>query len=219
MAIIRNGVNGTVSGKAGSVVFVQTKNGNYVRSLPRLKKGRKPTPAQLENRKRFKLVRDTLSYILPIIRRGFAQCNPPKTAYSCAMSYNLKNAVLKTDNSYTIDWEKFMVAKGMPNPLTSSHAEIDTATQKLRLAWEYDPQVEAMYDMRYFDSYVVLYPARDIGYTPWSEGGRHSLGEGKLEMTLPSHENPMMYHIYLFFFASDATNRSTDSVHLGTIEW
>jgi len=38
MAIIKNGVNGTVSGKAGSVVFVLTKTGNYVRSLPRVKK-------------------------------------------------------------------------------------------------------------------------------------------------------------------------------------
>ncbi|ULT28386.1 hypothetical protein KUH03_18555 [Sphingobacterium sp. E70] len=40
MAIIKNGVNGTVSGKAGSVVFVLTKTGNYVRSLPRVKNER-----------------------------------------------------------------------------------------------------------------------------------------------------------------------------------
>ena len=42
MAIIKNGVNGTVSGKAGSVVFVLTKTGNYVRSLPRVKKRKQP---------------------------------------------------------------------------------------------------------------------------------------------------------------------------------
>ncbi|WP_037526558.1 hypothetical protein, partial [Sphingobacterium sp. IITKGP-BTPF85] len=49
MAIIKNGVNGTVSGKAGSVVFVLTKTGNYVHSLPRVKK-RAPTPEQLLSR-------------------------------------------------------------------------------------------------------------------------------------------------------------------------
>jgi len=52
MAIIKNGVNGTVSGKAGSVVFVLTKTGNYVRSLPRVKK-REPTPEQLLSSTRF----------------------------------------------------------------------------------------------------------------------------------------------------------------------
>ncbi|KKX47417.1 hypothetical protein L950_0226555 [Sphingobacterium sp. IITKGP-BTPF85] len=38
MAIIKNGVKGTVSGKAGSVVFVLKKTGNYLRSLCRVKK-------------------------------------------------------------------------------------------------------------------------------------------------------------------------------------
>lgn len=39
MAIIKNGVNGTVSEKAGYVVFVSTKTANYVRSLPSVKNG------------------------------------------------------------------------------------------------------------------------------------------------------------------------------------
>jgi len=66
MAIIKNGVNGAVSGKAGSVVFVSTKTGNYVRSLPRVKK-REPTPEQLLSRTRFKTMRSHISMLNPII--------------------------------------------------------------------------------------------------------------------------------------------------------
>ncbi|MBD1427834.1 hypothetical protein [Sphingobacterium arenae] len=46
MARVKNGVNGTVSGKVGPSVFCKWKDIYYVRSLPRITKKRKPTSGQ-----------------------------------------------------------------------------------------------------------------------------------------------------------------------------
>jgi len=94
MAIIKNGVNGTVSGKAGSVVFVLTKTGNYVRSLPRVKK-QAPTPEQQLSRTRFKIVRSHISLLNSIIKIGYKAYSYPKRAYDVAMSYNLNEALIQ----------------------------------------------------------------------------------------------------------------------------
>ena len=44
MAVIKNGANGALSGKAGSVVFVTDGNTTYARGLPR-KSRKKPSVA------------------------------------------------------------------------------------------------------------------------------------------------------------------------------
>jgi hypothetical protein len=111
MAIIKKGVNGTVSGKAGSVVFVLTKTGNYVRSLPCVKK-REPTPEQRLSRTRFKIVRSHISLLNFIINIGYKAYSYPKRAYYVAMSYNLNKVLIQEGDNFIVDWQKFMVANG-----------------------------------------------------------------------------------------------------------
>ncbi len=217
MAIIKNGANGSVSGKAGSVVFVQTKQGNYVRSLPRIT-NRKPSPNQLESRKRFKFVRESICTVLPLIRRGFAQCNPPKRAYDCAMSYNLKEAVVQTEEGYALNWEKFMIAKGLPNPLTSHQIDIDSDRNALRLHWEYDEDLERKYNTRSYDTQVLLYPVENDGIaTCLTNDLSYSLSHKMQDVLLTKRNKPITYHVYVFFFAQDSSNRSTDSKYLGSV--
>jgi len=158
MAIVKNGVNGTVSGKAGSVVFVSTKTGNYVRSLPRVKK-REPSPEQLLSRKRFKMVRSHISQLKPIINMGYKAYSYPKRAYDVAMSYNLKEALIQEENGFLIDWQKFMIAKGSPNPITSYTMDFDQENQVFLVTWEYDPYLEKKFDMGTYDSFLFLYNA------------------------------------------------------------
>ncbi|WP_433863455.1 DUF6266 family protein [Sphingobacterium thalpophilum] len=197
MAIIKNGVNGTVSGKAGSVVFVLTKTGNYVRSLPRVKK-RAPTPEQLLNRTRFKIVRSHISMLNPIINIGYKAYSYPKRAYDVAMSYNLNEALVQEENGFVVDWQKFMVAKGSPNPITSYTMDFDQESQVLRVTWEYDAYLEKKFDTRYYDSLLILYSAEDDGaeYPLLMNDSKDSLISGKQNVMIPKRTKEVTYEVF-----------------------
>ncbi len=218
MAIIKNGVNGTVSGKAGSVVFVLTKTGNYVRSLPRVKK-RAPTPEQLLSRTRFKIVRSHISMLNPIINIGYKAYSYPKRAYDVAMSYNLNEALVQEENGFVVDWQKFMIAKGSPNPITSYTMDFDQENQVLRVTWEYDAYLEKKFDTRYYDSLLILYSAEDDGaeYPLLMNDSKDSLISGKQNVMIPKRTKEVTYEVFIFFVESYGGG-NTDSMHLGKIK-
>ena len=218
MAIIKNGVNGTVSGKAGSVVFVSTKTGNYVRSLPRVKK-REPTPEQLLSRTRFKTVRSHISLLNPIIKKGYKAYSYPKRAYDVAMSYNLNHALIQEEHGFVVDWQKFMIAKGSPNPITSYTMDFDQENQVLRVTWEYDAYLEKKFDTRTYDSLSIVYSAADHGaeYALLMNDSKNSLIAGKQNLEIPKHTKEVTYEVFIFFVESYGGG-NTDSLHLGTIK-
>lgn len=218
MAIIKNGVNGTVSGKAGSVVFVSTKTGNYVRSLPRVKK-REPTAEQLLSRTRFKTVRSHISLLNPIIKIGYKAYSYPKRAYDVAMSYNLNQALMQEGDFFVVDWQKFMIAKGSPNPITSYTMDFDQENQVLQVTWEYDAYLEKKFDTRNYDSFLILYSAADHGaeYTLLMNDAKNSLLTGRQNIEIPKHKKEVTYEVYIFFVESYGGG-NTDSMHLGKIK-
>jgi hypothetical protein len=218
MAIIKNGINGAVSGKAGSVVFVLTKTGNYVRSLPRVKK-REPTPEQLRSRTRFKMVRSHISLLNPIIKIGYKAYSYPKRAYDVAMSYNLNAALIEKEDGFVVDWQKFMVAKGSPNPITSYTMDLDQENRVLQVTWEYDPYLEKKFDTRSYDSFLILYNAADNGaeYPLLMNDSKNSLIAGKQDLNIPAHRKEATYEVYIFFVESYGGG-NTDSLHLGKIQ-
>ncbi|WP_448138187.1 DUF6266 family protein [Sphingobacterium siyangense] len=218
MAIIKNGVNGTVSGKAGSVVFVSTKTGNYVRSLPRVKR-REPTPEQLLSRKRFKIVRSHIGQLKPIINMGYKAYSYPKRAYDVAMSYNLNEALIREEDGFVVDWPKFMIAKGSPNPITSYIMDFDQENQVLLVTWEYDAYLEEKFDTRSYDSFLILYNAADNGggYPLVMNDLKSSLMSGKQTVEIPKHRKEATYEVYIFFIESYGGG-NTDSLHLGKLK-
>ncbi|WP_411973827.1 DUF6266 family protein [Sphingobacterium sp. Lzh-3] len=218
MAIIKNGINGTVSGKAGPVVFVSTKTGNYVRSLPRVKK-REPTPEQLLSRKRFKIVRSHISQLKPIINVGYKAHSYPKRAYDVAMSYNLNEALIREEDGFVVDWPKFMIAKGSPNPITSHTMDFDQENQVLQVTWEFDAYLEEKFDTGSYDSFLILYNTADNGgeYPLVTNGLKSSLMSGKQNVEIPKHRKEATYEVYIFFIESYGGG-NTDSLHLGTLK-
>ncbi|QRY56098.1 hypothetical protein BCY89_16050 [Sphingobacterium siyangense] len=218
MAIIKNGVNGTVSGKAGSVVFVSTNTGNYVRSLPSVKK-REPTPEQLLSRKRFKIVRSHISQLKPIINMGYKAYSYPKRAYDVAMSYNLNEALIRKEDGFVVDWPKFMIAKGSPNPITSYTLDFDQENQVLQVTWEFDAYLEEKFDTGSYDSFLILYNAADNGgeYPLVTNELKSSLMSGKQKVEIPKHRKEATYEVYIFFIESYGGG-NTDSLHLGTLK-
>ncbi|MFU1858932.1 DUF6266 family protein [Sphingobacterium sp. NGMCC 1.201703] len=218
MAIIKNGVNGTVSGKAGSVVFVLTKTGNYVRALPRIKK-REPSPEQLLSRTRFKIVRSHISLLNPIIKIGFKAYSYPKRAYDGAMSYNLNEALIQKEDGFEVNWLKFMIAKGSPNPITSYTMDFDQENRVLRVTWEYDAYLEKKFDTRFYDSFLVLYNAacNGVEYPLLTNDSKNSLITGKQDIIISKHGKEATYEVYIFFVESYGGG-NTDSLHLGSVK-
>lgn len=219
MAISKNGANGSLSGKVGSVVFVNTKRGvTIVRSLPRVNKNKKPTAEQALSRSKFRIIQKATSAINYAIRKGFAQYDPNKRACDSAMSYNLQHAVQEENGSYTINWEKFTIAKGFPNPITSFTIDV-TDSRTLKLTWEYDDLLEIKYNLRSYNCQLILL---DTDETKINNGLINSidypLSHKEQDLSIPFTKEVCIYHVYLFFFASDGSNKSTDSMYLGTVE-
>ncbi|WP_293942050.1 MULTISPECIES: DUF6266 family protein [unclassified Sphingobacterium] len=219
MAIIKNGANGTLSGKAGSVVFVTNGNTTYARGLPK-KTSKKPTSEQVVARSRFSIIQKFMSPILPFIRIGFKNYNPSKKAHSNAMSYNLNNGTEKTANGYRINYEDFRVSKGSPNPITSFMFDLDRKNGTFTLSWEYDANIATQYHQDSSSCQIVLYNAEEMLISNvFANESRNILKHKSQSVELSETQHIGTYHIYVYFYKTNGSNECTDSKYLGTFEW
>lgn len=181
-------------------MFVLTKTGNYVRSLPQVKK-REPTPEQLLNRTRFKIVRSHISRLNPIIKIGYKTYSYPKRAYDIAMSYNLDEALIREGDDFRVNWQKFMIAKGSPNPITSYTMDFDQENRVLQVTWQYDAYLEKKFDTRSYNAFLTLYNAADHGfeYPLLTNDSKNSLIACKQDIIIPEHRKEVTYEVYIFF--------------------
>lgn len=215
MAVIKNGANGTLSGKAGSVVFVTNGNTTYARGLPK-KSRKKPSADQIQSRSRFSLIQKFISPMLDLIRVGFKGYNPNKKAYSNAMSYNLNNAIEKTATGYAINYENFRVSKGLPNPISDYTFQVDKETETFTLFWEYDANIAAQYDINSSSCRLLLYNPDECAFTNHS---MNTLAQRTQTVKLQRQQHIGNYHIYVFFHRTYGSDECTDSKYLGTFEW
>lgn len=216
MARIKNGVNGSVSGKVGATVFCTWKDINYVRSLPRIKKNRKPTSGQRKNQSKFAFMQECLSSIVPFVRLGFMQYASNRTGHNSAMSYNLRESVIVEDEHYRIDYETFAISRGLPSPI--SRVEVDQEAEQVIIRWQLDTAFRHKYGERRFRCIALLYPDHGVDRTYTSGVLQDShMEDGEQIVSIKGSPNGTVYHGYLAFFASDGSNISTDSIYLGKI--
>jgi hypothetical protein len=156
MAIIKNGPNGQVSVKIGSIDYINSQYGKYVRSLPSVSKTRKNTPNQLITHERLRQVQAIVTELKMTIRKGFTMYNLRKRAHDNAMSYNLANATLKYEGGYILDWTKFAIAKGYPNPLLNPVWTLDTLQHELYISWAIDTDIMDKFHLDQYTCQVVL---------------------------------------------------------------
>ncbi len=210
MAVIKNGANGALSGKAGSVVFVTDGNTTYASGLPR-KSRKKPSADQIQSRSRLSLIQKFISPMKVLLRVGFKNYNPNKKAYSNAMSYNLNNAIEKTATGYAINYENFRVSKGAPNPITSCTFEVDKETETFTLSWDYDNL-----NLNAGSCRLLLYCPEEVAFANES---MNTLSQRTQTVKLQRQQHIGSYHIYVFFHKTDGSDECTDSKYLGTFEW
>lgn len=213
MGRVTNGANGPISGKVGSVVFCKWKGIDYVRGLPRINKNRKPTKSQAKQRSKFSFMQERLKPIVPLVRLGFMNYANNKTGHNSAMSYNLKEAVLETEDGYKLDYERFCFSKGILPP--PENVQVEVNDKKLSINWK-NTSIDSKINRN--RTMLLLYP-EDLRISTEAKQFGNCRFELHDEIELPSELRAgAKFHLYLSFFATDGSNNSSDSVYAGVIE-
>lgn len=139
MAQFNKGILGGFSGKVGTVVGVNWRGKNIMRSLP-TKKKRTASPAQAKQRAKFTLAAQFMGPLKSITDRFFGEYQGSKSRTNLAMSHQiLRTIVDKEDGTFEIDFSQVVIAKGvLPNIAVQSLA---VANDKLNLTWESNANV------------------------------------------------------------------------------
>lgn len=209
MARVIDGVNGTVSGKVGNVVYYNSNGGTYVRSLPE-KNGRKrsPTAKQAVYRERFSLVQKWLKPILPLIRAGFNEYAPRQTSHNSAMSYNLQHAVIENGDGFEINPEAFAFSRGLLPE--AKNGSLIQEGDKVHFHWQSNDEISSVHNL---DRTILLL------YRPGSDFANFRIyGSERWQMTdslsIKEFKSGDVLHGYLAFISSE-NQEVSNSVYLG----
>jgi len=215
MARVNNGANGAPSGKVGAVVFCKWKDINYVRSLPKVKKRRKLSDRENENRGKFAFTQTFLGQFTKFFRLGFQRYKENMTAFNAAMSYHLEHAILMAAQGPAINYEKFAISRGLEDIIVSTSTEI--LSGKLEIKWELKLTKELLHhELSDFRSMVLLLPEDPKNHATGVSLGNSIEYRSQL-IDLPKVSESSIFHLYLGFAAADGSNRSMNSVYLGIV--
>jgi hypothetical protein len=112
MARYKNGINGPVSGKVGTVVGASWRGIDYLRSRPGKKSKGKVTDAQRNQRLKFSLVSGWLQPLRDLIWIGYKFFTGSKTPMNGCVGYHLSNAVVGEGTDCKIDFPKVIFSRG-----------------------------------------------------------------------------------------------------------
>jgi len=110
MGKLKNGINGGFSGKVGTVVGVNLRGKDVIRSLP--KPTNKVSPAQERQRQILSLVSRWLKPLRELIEIGYQLFSKDKSAMNAAISDTMKIAVKEVDGVKQIDYPKAVFSRG-----------------------------------------------------------------------------------------------------------
>jgi hypothetical protein len=116
MGVITQGITGPFSGKVGAVVGYVSRGKAIMRGLPDVKKSRKPSLPQRQQRTKFSLMNKFLGPIIPFLNETKKTVDIDLTGYNKAFSYNVKNAITGTYPDLIIDYSMVLLSRGdLPN--------------------------------------------------------------------------------------------------------
>jgi len=216
MAVLKNGANGSFSGKVGSIVGYEWKGISVIRGLPKKNKHRTPSPLELANRQKMALIQKFLQQALPFIRLGFsleAEAGN-MSAFNAAMSYNKKNAIAGEYPDLSIDFHQALLAKGT----LSKPMDARTTLTKEGIQFEWNPHewrekpfVRSMLFMTSFE-YQSL-SAMVLG------GVNAKMGKEVLPFGCRFDTIPKQVKIHTFMaFVTAMHDAISDSVYCGAVE-
>jgi len=201
MAKIKNGILGPVSGKVGSVVACNGKQGNHVRAYPK-KSNKPPSEKQKAQRKKFGLVQKFLTPMRDLLTFSFASEFISMGASKLASSYNLKNAVRGVYPNYYIDYSLVWMSFGYL-PAAVSTAVNSVEAGKLLFTWtDNSGQGKASPGDR---TILVAYYSENGSCRTLIQGAERQAGTDVLDVTGWSGRK---VHCWLGFVSKDGKDKS-----------
>ena len=133
MGKYKNGINGSFSGKIGTVVGASSRGVAYMRSVPDVRVD-KPTPAQQNHRDKFGMVSSWFKPLKSTLEVGMQHHTGIKTPMNLAISLNFKNAVIVEEQGARLDFPKIVLSIGSLFISIISEVTI-LASRKLSIRW------------------------------------------------------------------------------------
>lgn len=206
MAIAKNGPNGSLSGKFGSVIAYTLNGQDIIKGLPK-KRTKKPSAKEQANRDKFAQMQAWLAPILAFLQIGFKGYAPTFQGFVAAKSYNSKQAfVQKEDGTWFIDPVLALVSFGtLPLPKTISMEHKD---DEISFTWS----TEGSHEL----SHAML-----LAHMPDTRKMECNLAaakrsEGKASLSISELEKGYEAHLYIAFVNYNHSAQS-NSYYLGTI--
>lgn len=210
MATINHGVMGGFSGTVGTVVGGNWNGIDYMRAKPSDRKDAK-SPAQLDQRARFRTVMQflkPLKFFLPV---GFKNHKVGVSPYNAATSLNLQHAVKGVFPDYSIDYSKVRISQGaLPGALNP----MAFASQPGQISFRWENNSATINAMANDKAVLLVYnPQKEQAVTLT---GRNSRISGIGEFILPAGFSGDEVHCYIAFQNASQTIIS-DSQYAGSI--
>ena len=210
MGKIKQGILGGFSGKVGNVVGGNWKGVDYMR-VKATNVTNPKTEGQMAQRAKFQTVLAFLQPNIEFLNVGFKTDAVKMTQFNCAMSYNLKNAIIGDHPDYSIDYSKALLSKGTLAGAVGA-AITSTETGKVNFTWS-DNSTD--YNANGTDKAMLLV------YNPTlqqaiavTNGEVRSVGS--IDMNLPANFVGENVECFIAFKSADSTKVS-NSVYIGNV--
>jgi len=213
MAIIKGGIFGGFTGKIGDVIGYIRYGKSFIKTKSRKRK-KKASKKQLLVRENMKVAVNFMKTLKEFVAIGFAHSGAKnkRSAYSDALSYQIRNALTGEHPDVFIDLAKVKLATGnMPPPYDTS---IGTEGNGIRFNWKVALQGTI---------YHSLSRAMLLVYVPSLQKSFFNISAARITektdfMELPDSFKNQVLHAYMAF-ASDDRKKISDSVYIGSLTY
>lgn len=208
MAILRNGILGSCSGKIGNMVFYTVNGKQMARSVGKYTKP--PTEKQLQNQMELGVVTTFLKPIMVLINAGFGLManGSGKSPYNLAVGFNKKQAMQGVYPDVEMAYEKVLVTRG--NMWGAIAAGPELTNTGLSFSWESSASLQWS---RQSDQVMLLayFPAKGLAVYELAGPKRSALAA---VLPIPEELLTAYMEVYIAFVAEDRKQIS-DSSYLG----
>lgn len=202
MATLYQGILGGFSGKVGTVVGAIWKGIAVIRGYnPNVTNPN--SPAQLEQRAKFRLIVAFLHPLVSFLRVGFQYATDKTTAFNEAMKANFKVAITGSYPAFDIDYNKAILAKGNLAPALNPTA-VSAVAGKVDLTWD-DNSGEG--GLATDTAMIVVYSPLSGKAISTTTGPARSSGAATI--TVPDAMTGDQCHVYMGFKGTDSVSNCT----------
>lgn len=212
MGSFKRGIHGGFSGKVGNIVGAHWRGVDYMRSLPRVSKGRPVSQEQMEHRLRFACAVSFAKPISYVFNVGYGKATQRLSGYNLAVRQIFKEAIVGEYPHLEVDPAAVLVSDGsLVRPRNPAIEALPG--QVLRVSWiDHTRQgIRADHSDR---AIVVAYNAAKAEYQYDTETAIRL--DEELLLELPDYFAGDEIHVYLGM-VSKAGAVSCKSLYLGTV--